>query len=180
MSENEELEEHAHEAKEPFDKLVAASMALIAALLAVVSVLGQHYQTEAILDQQHASDQWAYSQAKDIRHYIAQFAVDSLSQVKPIPAAVGNYNDDANKYKKQASDIQKEARDDEKERDLSEKKAIRFHIGEVFLEVAIVFSSLAILTKFKPLFYLGLVCALGGIIVGGTGLMVEAVVLALV
>jgi hypothetical protein len=43
--------------------LVAGNMAIVAALLAIVSVLGQHYNTEELLKQQESSDQWAYYQA---------------------------------------------------------------------------------------------------------------------
>ena len=76
MAEHEEIEEHIHHAQQPFDKVVAGSMAFIAALLAIVSVLGQHYNTEVLLDQQQASDQWAFFQAKNIRHYSAQVGLD--------------------------------------------------------------------------------------------------------
>ena len=55
MSAEEEVKEHIEHAREPFEKMVAASMAIIAALLAVVSVLGQHYNTEELLKQQQAS-----------------------------------------------------------------------------------------------------------------------------
>ena len=69
MSVNEELSEHSHEAHNPFDKRVAVTMAIIAALLAIVSVAAHINSTEELLAQQKASDQWAYYQAKDIRRY---------------------------------------------------------------------------------------------------------------
>ncbi len=83
MSANEEVEEHVHHAQNPFDKTVAGCMAIMAALLAVVSVFGQHFNTEKLLLQGKASDQWAYSQAKDIRHYVAEATRDILTNVKP-------------------------------------------------------------------------------------------------
>src|SRR5881227_977381 len=49
MSANEELHEQMHGARDPFERTVAASMAIIAALLAIVSVLGQHFNTEELL-----------------------------------------------------------------------------------------------------------------------------------
>jgi len=60
MSTDEELREHSEHAKEPFDKKVAGTMAILAAALAVVSVLGHIFTTEELLEQQKASDQWAY------------------------------------------------------------------------------------------------------------------------
>ena len=168
MSANEELEEHVHHAQEPFEKLAAGSMAIIAALLAVVSVLGQHFNTEKLLLQGKASDEWAYSQAKDIRHYIAQATRDSLADQKPNSPLVNTYGQDAKRYKKEVGEIQDRARDFEKERDQNGEKADRFHMGEVFLEVAIVMSSLAILTKRKAFFGVGAISALAGIVISAT------------
>lgn len=168
MSEHEEIDEHVHHAKEPFDKIVAGSMAIIAALLAFVSVLGQHFTTETILQQQKSSDQWAFYQAKNIRRYSAQMGQDVLTQMKASPDAIAKYVKDGEKYDKQMEDIQKEARSMEKERDEAEAKSKRFHIGEVFLEIAIVLSSLAILTKMKPMFVGGAVLAVVGIAYAAT------------
>jgi hypothetical protein len=164
----EELEEHVHHAQDPFDKTVAATMAIIAAMLAIVSVLATHFNTHMLLNQQLASDQWAYYQAKDIRRYMAQQAQDSLSEMRAAPTAVQKYAQDANRYKAQAAEIQNKAKEFEKERDTARQKAQWFHFGEVFLEIAIVFSSLAILTKRKPVYVGGVALALVGIGLGAT------------
>ncbi len=168
MSVNEELEEHVHYAQEPFDKIVAGSMAIIAASLAIVSVLGQHYNTETLLNQQLASDEWSFYQAKDIRRYVAQTTHDSLAALKGDPAAANRYADDAVKYRQQSLAIQEKAREFVKERTKTGSVARRFHFGEVFLEVAIVFSSLAILFKRKPLFMFGVASGLIGAFVALT------------
>jgi beta-mannanase len=168
MSAHEEVEEHVHHAQNPFDKIVAGSMAIIAALLAVVSVLGQHFNTEELLLQQKASDQWAFSQAKDIRRYSAQIEMDTLAAVKGDSGSVKKYADDSSKYKQQHDQIQEQARDYEEERDQSARKANRFHLGEIFLEVAIVLSSLSILMKARPLFFGGAAAAFIGIVISIT------------
>ena len=163
MPENEEISEHVHHAQEPFDKLVAGTMAIVAALLAIVTVLGQHFNTEKLLLQQKASDQWAFYQAKDIRRYAAQLGSDVLSQLKADGKLVGKYSEDTQRYKKQTAEIQQNALDFEKERDGLGKEADFYHFGEVFLEVAIVFSSLSILTKRKQLFVGGMISAVVGL-----------------
>jgi Domain of unknown function (DUF4337) len=170
MPVNEEIEEHAQHAHEPFDKTVAGTMAIIAALLAVVSVLGQHFQAEELLDQQQASDQWAFYQAKDIRRYAAQVAEDTLMQLKGSAAPISKYVEDEKRYLKQRAEIQERAREFERERDKSARKAVRFHVGEVFLEVAIVFSSLSILLKQRALFMAGAGAALLGVVISLTAL----------
>jgi len=170
MAVNEELEEHVHHAHDPFDKTVAGSMAIIAALLAVVSVLGQHFQAEELLSQQKASDQWAFYQAKDIRRYSAQVAQDTLAQMKGATAPISKYAQDEKRYVKQRAEIQDRAREFEKERDNSARKAVRLHFGEVFLEVAIVLSSLSILMKQRPLFMGGAAAAVIGVVISLTAL----------
>ena len=82
MSTAEELQEELEKAKEPFDKKVAATMAILAAFLAVVSVLGHIMTTEELLVQQKASDQWSYYQAKSIRRYQSEVARDLFSGMK--------------------------------------------------------------------------------------------------
>jgi hypothetical protein len=164
MAEHEEIEEHIHHAKDPFDKVVAGSMAIIAAFLAIVSVLGQHFNTETLLMQQKASDEWAFYQAKSIKGYSAQVSQDVLTQMKASPESIEKYTKAGEKYKSEEEGIQEQAKDYEKERDQSDAKSKRFHIGEVFLEIGIVLSSLAILTKQKIMFYGGGTMALVGIV----------------
>lgn len=168
MSAEEEIKEHAEHAHDPFDKTVAGTMAIIAAFLAVVTVLAQHFNAEKLLAQGKASDQWAWSQAKDIRHYVAEATRDTLKDLRPGSAAADKYDKDAKRYKKDAADIQEKARDLEKERDANGEKADRFHFGEVFLEIAIVLSSLSILTKRRPFFWAGALAAVAGVVIGIT------------
>lgn len=169
MAVHDEVEEHVHHAHEAFDKVVAGCMAVIAAVLAIVSLLGQHFNTEKLLTQQKASDMWAYYQAKDIRRYTAVMAQDLLAATKSDPAVMQRYAQDAARYKKQTQDEQTQAQDFEKERDRLGSEADSFHFGEVFLEVAIVLSSLAILMKRKVFFYAGVASALIGAAVSVVG-----------
>src|ERR1700730_9172136 len=87
MSVNEELSESAEKAKEPFDRNVAVTMAIIAAALAIVSVLGHIFANEELLHQQKASDQWAYYQAKSIRRYESDIARDLFKNLNGEAAA---------------------------------------------------------------------------------------------
>jgi hypothetical protein len=169
MSAQEEIEEHVHHARDRFEKLVAGNMAIVAALLAIVSVLGQHYNTEEVLKQQESSDQWAFYQAKNIRHYIAQSTQDLMSAGKAESKSIARYQQDANRYKGEEAGIEEKARELERERDASGRMARQFHLGEVFLEVAIVLLSLAILTKRRPLAFAGLGSGVVGVAWAATG-----------
>jgi hypothetical protein len=168
MSAAGELEEHVHKAEDPFDKMVAATMAVVAALLAVVSVLGQHYIKEELLMQAKASDQWAYYQAKDIRRFTAEATRDMMSELRPGSPTSARLDKEAVKYRGDTKKIEDEAHDFEHESERDGRKAEQFHAGEIFLEIAIVFSSLAILSKAKLLYYGSLACAAAGAIISVT------------
>ena len=156
MSANEELEEHAHHAKEPFDKKVAVTMAIITALLATVSVGAHIYANEELLLQQKASDQWAYYQAKSIRRYASEVARDSLASSSALSE---KYAKNSEKYEHEGEEIQTEAKNLEKESERKGKQSLRMEAGEVFLEIGIVFASLAILTKRPFIWAVSVVCA---------------------
>ena len=136
-------------------------MAIIAAVLAVVSVLGHIATTEELLNQQKASDQWSYYQAKSIRRYQSEFAGDLFASLKN-EAMSKQYVQNAEKYRSDDEEIQKEAQALEKESDARGRQALRLHFGEVFLEIAIVFASLAILTKRAFIWYAAMAAGLAG------------------
>lgn len=172
MPDAEELKEHAEHAREPFDKRVAATMAIIAAVLAVVSVLGHIMTTEELLNQQKASDQWSYYQAKSIRRYQSEVARDMFGAMQQ-PAQSDQYAKNAEKYRKDDEEIQKEARALEDESRLRGRQALRLHFGEVFLEVSIVFASLAILSKRALLWHASMLGGLAGVCLAASTLLVS-------
>jgi len=162
MSVDEEIQEHSEHAHDPFDKKVAATMAITAAALAVVSVLSHLATTEEILAQQKASDQWAYYQAKSIRRYDSEVAHDLFAALKNDKQSE-QYAKNAEKYKKDDEEIQKEARALESESHLRGRQELRLDYGEVFLELAIVLGSLSILAKRGALWYLSMASGAVGV-----------------
>ncbi len=171
MSLEEELHEHAEHAKAPFDRRVAATMAIIAAALAVVSVLGHLASTEELLNQQRASDQWAFYQAKTIRRYESEIARDTLTALKSGNAA--GYTANVERYTKESEEVQKKAKELEDDSRLKGREALRLHLGEIFLEIAIVFASLAILTKRPLLYWTAVAGASIGVVIALTELQVH-------
>lgn len=175
MSAEEELQEHAEHAREPFDKMVAGTMAILAAGLAIVSVLGHLATTEEILNQQKASDQWAYYQAKSIRRYVSDIARDTFAVTNAATASSKSdeYAKNSERYTKEGDEIQKEAKALEDESHYKGRQAFRFELAEIFLEVGIVFASLAILSKMRLVWYMSMLLGLGGVIVALTSLAVQ-------
>jgi len=173
MSVNEELEEQVEHVRQPFERMVAVSMATIAALLAIVSVLGHILSTDELLAQQKASDQWAYYQAKAIRRYESDIARDLLAAVSAGQSAVQKYAANLTRYENEANEIQGEAQKLEAESHIRGRQALRVHFGEVFLEIAIVLASLAILTKRKDIWYISMLSAAGGLAAAATTVLIR-------
>jgi hypothetical protein len=173
MSVEEELQENAEKAKEPFDRNVALTMAVIAAVMAIVSVAGQVLVTEELLNQQKASDQWAFYQAKDIRRYESDIARDMMAALSAGPAAINKYAANMERYDKDRGEIQAEAKKLEEESRFHGAQALRAHLGEVFLEIAIVLASLAILTKRRPMWFASILSGLVGAAIAATALLLH-------
>jgi hypothetical protein len=172
MSMNEELEEHAHHAQEPFDKKVAVSMAIIAAILATVSVFAHVLSNEELLAQQQSSDQYAFYQAKSIRRYASDIARDTFKAMGK-EAETETYTKNAERYQKEGEEILKEADHLKLESALRGKQSFRMEGGEVFLELGIVFASLAILSKRRPIWLASILCAGVGVAISLTAAFVS-------
>jgi phosphate uptake regulator len=174
-----ELHESAEEAhRDPGLVPVTLSMAILAVVLAAISLLGHRTHTEELLLQSKATDQWAYFQAKNIRRHTYELFLDLLSvlNAKDPEAAKSiqeKYSREIERYKDDQKDIQSEAQQLEKEVATQRHKANRFDLGEVCLEVGIVLTSLTLLTRRKPFWQLGGLAGLVGLAIGASGFWVK-------
>ena len=175
MSVNEELHEHAEHAHDTFTRTAGGVMAIIAACLAVVAVSGHIETTEELLTQQKASDQWAYYQAKSLRRYQSDVAKDIASLVPGAEATkvVEKYKANEERYQKDGEQISEKAHEFEKESAVSGHRALRLHLGEVLLELAIVFCSLAILSRRSMFLYVAIASSSGGVLIALSTLLIN-------
>jgi hypothetical protein len=178
MSEADDLvNESAEEAHSSFDRYVAVTMAILAVLLASDSLFSHRAHTEELLNQAQASDQWAFYQAKTIRRavYDATGQVAGLTTGPSAPkaeAVVKAFEASVARYEKEAEAIQEDAKKFEEESKLFGRRANRYDIGEIFLEISIVLCSMAIMTKRRMLW-------LGSMAIGAVGVIVALTVLTL-
>jgi hypothetical protein len=174
-----ELQENAEHGREnPSLAPISVTMAILAVFVAVVSLLGHRAHTEELLFQNRASDQWAYYQAKNIRRHNYEMGVDLLSMVEFRDKAQADkvrekYQKEAERYTKEQSEIEEQAKDLEKESALAQRKANRFDLGEVFLEIALVISSLSLLSRNRFYWFLGIASGLAGLGVAATGFLLH-------
>lgn len=170
-----ELREHAEHARhDPAIAPLSLTMAILAVLVAVVALLGHRAHTEEILLQARASDQWAYFQAKNIRRHTDEiFSELTTLATSNDAAALGRLRDkykmEADRYKDEQGEIQDEARRLEQEVVRERRRADRFDLGEVFLEIALVVTSITLLSGRRGFWYLGLLLAATGVVVTITG-----------
>ena len=164
-----ELEEAAEIAKERRQLApVSLTMAILAVLVATVTLLGHRAHTEEILLQTRATDQWSYYQAKNMRRNNLE-ALDNLLNAlqNTDPARTQDvhklFHKEIDKYRDQQKDIETEARGLEAEIAKATAHANRFDLGEVFLEIALVVTSITLLTDNRAYWYLGMVFAALGI-----------------
>jgi hypothetical protein len=170
-----ELQEHAEHAKEnPALAPVSLTMAVLAVLVAVVTLLGHRAHTEEVVLQAKSSDQWAYYQAKNIRRHEDEIFADQTS-VQPTTDAVAlaklqaKYSDEAKRYKDEQKEIEDKAHELEGEVATERNRADRFDLAEVFLEVGLVITSITLLSGRRIFWFMGMVLGVVGIVLAGTG-----------
>ena len=166
-----ELHEHAEHAREHPDLApVTLTMAVLAVLVATVSLLGHRTHTEEVILQNKVTDQWAYYQAKNIRRHNDELFADLTTIVasKDAEAAAKlheKYRAEADRYKDDQKELDASARELEKDADHTRRKADRFDLSEVFLEIALVITSITLLSGRRVFWRLGLLMATAGIVI---------------
>jgi hypothetical protein len=174
-----ELQENAEHGREnPSLAPISVTMAILAVCVAVVSLLGHRAHTEELLLQNRATDQWSYYQAKNIRRHNYEMGVDLLSMMEFKDKAQADkvrekYQKEAERYTKEQAEIEEQAKDLEKDSALEQRKSNRFDLGEVSLEIALVISSLALLSRKRLYWFLGIASGLAGLGVATTGFLLH-------
>jgi len=164
-----ELQEHAeHGAHESTLRPVAFTMSVLAVLVAVTTVLGHRTHTEAVLDQNKATDQWNEYQAHKIRSNDTYLASDLLSVMTVADKTAAEkiakgYADHQTKWADQTKDDMEKAEALETKVEQAEARANRFDLAEALLEIGLVITSVTLLTHSRIYWYFGMIFALGGI-----------------
>jgi hypothetical protein len=174
-----ELHEHAEHAREHPDLApVTLTMAVLAVLVATVSLLGHRTHTEEIILQNKVTDQWAYYQAKNIRMHTDELFADLAGVVASKDAeAASKFQEkartEADRYKEDKKELEAKGHELETEFALTNRKANRFDLGEVFLEIALVITSITLLSGRRIFWHLGLLLATAGIVLAASAWIVR-------
>jgi len=173
----------ADDKKEPWLNLLALTTVILAVCATLATFKGGGFSTRSVLRQNQASDQWAYYEAKSIKGNLYEMDREHLvREVKLLEAGKGNSAalEDARKaledtkakvakYEKEKAEIKEKAESIERERDDATRHGAPFGLAVIYLQIAILLSSIAALMKKQPVYWLGLVIGVVGLVYFANG-----------
>ncbi len=167
----------AEEKKERWLTYMAITTVLVAVAATLSTFKGSGFSTRSLLNQTQASDQWAFFQSKSIKSYIydmrrenLELQVESLEKqkgndtlVKKYKELIGDYRQKVKKYEEEKETINKAATSFENQRDDCKKHSGKFGIAVIFLQISILLSSIATLSKKEFVWICSLILGIIGI-----------------
>ena len=171
------LDELKEERSNTFTKRVALFTAIIAVMLAICSLGGNNSTKDMMLAQQQASDQWAFYQSKVMREHLYRIEKSRLETLlierkdamkpevlKQYQSLLKKNADEEARYGAEKKEIEQEAKKLDIERDINKAKDPYFDYAEVMLQIAIVMSSISIISLSRPVFYFSIVASSIGVV----------------
>ena len=152
----------AEEKKEPWLNYLALTTVVLAVCATLSTFKGGGYSTRSVIAQAQASDQWAFYQAKSTKEALYDLQKQKLElELANMPAstpdnvkqnyqkAIDKATAGVKKYDDEKAGIQTQAKQLESDRDDAKRHSTPFGYAVIFLQVAILISSIAGLLKRK-------------------------------
>jgi hypothetical protein len=172
--------------EEKFNSVVAIIIALMAMLLAITSLGGGNAAEDVANNNIHASDTWAFYQAKSIRQTSLRVAADEMeaqlrsepnmpqearafieSKVEEYRRTVERYEDEpdqddpTNPFKGEGrKQLTARAKDYEAKREVAQMQDPNFDFAEALFQIAIVLASVSILANSRKLLFVAVAAGL--------------------
>lgn len=172
----------AEEKKESWLNVLALTTVILAVCATLATFKGGGHSTRSVLRQSQASDQWAFFQAKSIKGNLYELEKDRIArELKALDAkapaerglelrkAMDDLAQKVAKYDGEKAQIQKEATRLEAERNEAQLHSQAFGLAVIFLQIAILLSSIAALLKKKPVWVFGLAVGAVGLVTFANG-----------
>ena len=159
--------------KEKWQGWLALSTAIMAVLAALTTLYMGKFSSRAIMAQGQESDQWAYYQAKSIKGHTFEVNLKTLELqyltqrgLPPETAAeyrkvLSKYGEEIKRYEGEKKEIKAKAEQIAKNKLKAQEMGGNFAYALIFLQIALMLSSIASLTKRKYLWYIALAANLG-------------------
>lgn len=165
------------EAKDPFDKRVALTIAILAICLSFIANLGDNSKTSAILRTSEASDQWNFFQAKSTKALLSAMHGDTIMRLSTDERAEDARNraiqlgKDAQRYDAEKMEIKKEAESLTAQAKHFSAINDRCDQAALLLQIAVIICSVAILGQSHKFWWLGMLTGAAGVVVGATAFL---------
>lgn len=163
----------ADDKKDPWLNLLALTTVIFAVCATLATFKGGGFSTKTVLNQAMASDQWAFFQAKGIKGNL--YEVEALRLKREIELApqaalplleksLAEVEKRVAKYDGEKADISKKATAFEEAKADAQKHGAPFGLAVIFLQIAILLSSIAALLKKQPVYWAGLAVGVVGLV----------------
>lgn len=163
----------ADDKKDPWLNLLALTTVIFAVCATLATFKGGGFSTRTVLNQAMASDQWAYYQAKGIKGNLYEVEAMRLKrELELAPKAalpllersLADVEKKVAKYDGEKADIMKKATGYEEAKADAQKHGAPFGLAVIFLQIAILLSSIAALLKKQPVYWAGLAVGVVGLV----------------
>ncbi|HET6515723.1 MAG TPA: DUF4337 domain-containing protein [Thermodesulfovibrionales bacterium] len=174
----------AEEKKEKWLNYLALTTVIFAVCATLSTFKVGSFSTRSVLAQSQASDQWSYFQSKSIKGYLYElqkekFELEQKAAGPKLPRAVSEeyerkidaYAGKIRKYEEEKAKIEKDAKALETLRDEAQRHSQAFGMAVIFLQIAILLSSISALLKKKIVWIVGLVTGGFGLVYFVNGFM---------
>ena len=154
---------------ETWTRWVALSMAIMAVMAGVITLYMGKFSGKAVMLQGKITNQWGYYQAKSIKQHTYEMQRQQLELAtlergatwtdaihSNYTAAIANTKKMLGKYEKEKDEIKTEAEGMEKQRDDAQGRGGKLSLSLIFAQIAIMLSSVTLITKKKPLWFCGM------------------------
>ena len=170
-----EIEIHAgHDhSGDTFAQRVGVAVGVIGIILAIVTIGSHRAHTQAVIDRTEENDLWSFYQARKIRQQVLDVGIElartlasDAARAEPV---IGRFTQESARQGEKTPELEKQARDKGLETAREEGRAARLDLGEGFLELGLVLSSLYFLSQRRFFPVLGITSAVIGTMLGIAG-----------
>ena len=168
--------EHQAQSGDKLGGQIAIFTAILASVGAIVSYQGGDtqnqamlYKNEAVLKKAHASDQWAFYQAKSSKGHLMELAlvVAPASKHDYYKAQIEKYDAEKKEIKQRAEALEAESEHANEASEHAMHPHHRLAESMTLIQIAISLASITVLTRKKWLFAIAGVAAIGGLVLWG-------------
>jgi hypothetical protein len=162
------------DAKSGFEKKIAVSIAILAVFLSFIENKGDNAKTDSILLTTEASNQWSYFQSKSVKEHIAQSSINIMTVADKSVAGsrtILKLEENVARYAKEKDEIKAKAESLQNEAEHNGGINDRCDLASLLIQIAIIFSSIAILAEIRWFWFGGILLGAAGCVAGVTAFL---------